>query len=186
MKILPKEFYRRDPAIVARCLLGKVLMRRVGSKILSGKIVEVEAYYSKGDPAFRSDFLPKILSYEPGTAFIYMVHANWLLNVIAYDEVFGGVLIRALEPLGGVERMKKNRGVEDIRELANGPGKLTKALEITGALNGVDVSDRESDLTICSLWRGGVKVESSHRIGVREDLRRRLRFFIKGSEFVSK
>ncbi|MGQ9597541.1 MAG: DNA-3-methyladenine glycosylase [Thermoproteota archaeon] len=186
MRILSKGFYRRDPAIVARGLLGKVLVRRIGSENLSGKIVEVEAYYSKGDPAFRTGFLPRLLSYEPGAAFIYMVHANWLLNIIAYDKVFGGVLIRALEPLGGVERMMRNRCVEDIRELTNAPGRLAKALKITGALNGVDVSDRRSHLIICPLQKAGVKVGSSYRIGVRRDLRRRLRFFIKGSEFVSK
>lgn len=186
MRILPKEFYRRDPAMVARGLLGKVLVRRIGSENLSGKIVEVEAYYSKGDPAFRTGFLPRLLSYEPGAAFIYMVHANWLLNVIAYDKVFGGVLIRALEPLSGVERMKKNRGVEDTRELTNGPGRLTKALKITGVLNGVDVSNRRSSLMICCSQGRRVRIGSSHRIGVRRDLKRRLRFFIKGSGFVSK
>lgn len=186
MKVLPKGFYTRDPSTVARDLLGKVLVRKIGSKRLVGKIVEVEAYYSRGDPAFRTDFLERLSSYEPGMAFIYMVHANWLLNIIAYDEVLGGVLIRAVEPLEGIEEMAKNRGVRDIFKLTNGPGRLTKALGITGALDGVDVSDRNSDLVICYWQRGRVEIQSSRRIGVKKDLKRRLRFYIKGSRFVSK
>lgn len=185
-KILPKQFYIRDPEIVAQKLLGKFLIRRLDSKLLAGKIVETEAYYSEGDPAFRKDFLPKILSFEPGTVFIYMVHASWLLNIISYDRIFGGVLIRAIEPIEGIDVMKKFRGVDSISNLTNGPGKLTKAMCITKDLNGLKVFDKGSLLNVCSGNEGKIKIVSSYRIGVKMDLDRKLRFFVSGNNFVSK
>lgn len=184
-KILPQQFYIKDPEIVARKLLGKILIRRLDSKLLAGKIVETEAYYSQGDPAFRNDFFPKILSFEPGTTFIYMVHANWLLNIIAYDKIFGGVLIRAIEPIEGVDIMRKLRGIDSVFNLTNGPGKLTKAMNITKDLNGLKAYDRVSQLIICSWKKEKIEIVSSYRIGVKEDLDRKLRFFIKGNNFVS-
>ncbi|MEM0053170.1 MAG: DNA-3-methyladenine glycosylase [Nitrososphaeria archaeon] len=185
-KILPQEFYIDDPEVVARKLLGKALVRKLDSKKLVGKIVETEAYYSENDPAFRKDFLPKILNFKQGTTFIYMVHANWLLNVIAYNKIFGGVLIRAVEPIEGVDIMKKFRRVDDILKLTNGPGKLTKAMNITKDLNGVKVYDTGSKLMISSLEEGELEIVSSYRVGVKEDLDRKLRFFIKSNNFVSK
>ena len=185
MKILPKKFYERDSEIVAKNLIGKALVRKIGLKNLIGKIVETEAYYAENDPAFRKDFLPKILNYKPGTAFIYMVHGNWLLNIIAYKEIFGGVLIRAIEPIEGIKEMKKFRGTNDIFNLTNGPGKLTKALKINKELNGINVSKRESEIIICSLKNEKIEIESSYRIGVKKDLEKKLRFFIKGNKFVS-
>jgi DNA-3-methyladenine glycosylase len=185
-RILPQQFYIRDPEIVAQKLLGKILVRRIDSKLLAGKIVETEAYYSEGDPAFRRDFLPKILGFEPGTAFIYMVHANWLLNVIAYDKIFGGVLIRAIEPIEGIDLMKNFRKVDNIFDLTNGPGKLTKAMCISKDLNGLKVFDERSLLKVCSINGEKIEVVSSYRIGVKRDLDRKLRFYIKGNNFVSK
>jgi DNA-3-methyladenine glycosylase len=185
-KILPQQFYIRDPEIVAQKLLGKILVRRIDSKLLAGKIVETEAYYSEGDPAFRRDFLLKILGFEPGTAFIYMVHANWLLNVIAYDKIFGGVLIRAVEPIEGIDLMKNFRKVDNLYDLTSGPGKLTKAMCISKDLNGLKVFDERSLLKVCSINGEKIEVVSSYRIGVKRDLDRKLRFYIKGSNFVSK
>ncbi|MBC7090977.1 MAG: DNA-3-methyladenine glycosylase [Nitrososphaeria archaeon] len=184
--MLPKQFYIRDPAIVAQKLLGKILIRKLDSKLLTGKIVETEAYYSEGDPAFRKDFLPKILSLEPGTAFIYMVHASWLLNIISYDRIFGGVLIRAIEPIEGIDVMKKFRGIDSISNLTNGPGKLTKAMCITKDLNGLKVFDERSLLNVCYGNKKKIEIVSSYRIGVKRDLDRKLRFFISGNNFVSK
>ncbi|MCX8188328.1 MAG: DNA-3-methyladenine glycosylase [Nitrososphaeria archaeon] len=186
-KILPQEFYINEPELVAKKLLGKALVRRLYSKNLIGKIVETEAYYSEGDPAFRKDFLPRILNLKQGTAFIYMVHANWLLNVIAYDKIFGGVLIRAIEPIEGVDTMRKFRGMNNIFNLTNGPGKLTKAMNITKDLNGVKVYDTKSKLIICSFKKEEeTEIISSYRVGVKKDLNKKLRFFIKGNNFVSK
>ncbi|HDN05635.1 MAG TPA: 3-methyladenine DNA glycosylase, partial [Candidatus Bathyarchaeota archaeon] len=98
----------------------------------------------------------------------------------------GAVLIRAIEPLEGIEIMRKNRKVEDIRNLTSGPGKLTKALAITKEQNGIDVTERSSELTIAEGKMESFEIETSHRIGVKNDLPRELRFFVKGNKFVSK
>ncbi|MEM1566850.1 MAG: DNA-3-methyladenine glycosylase [Candidatus Bathyarchaeia archaeon] len=191
MKTLPRSFYERDPATVAKELLGKVLVRRLANQVLSGKIVETEAYYGKDDPASKAYKGRKTFNEpmfrEAGRTFIYMVHGKWLLNIVAHPKgEVGAVLIRALEPIQGVEIMKKNRKTSNVKELANGPGKLTKALAITKELNGVDVTDKESALIITEGGKEGFDVCASHRIGVKADLPQDLRFYIKGNLFVSK
>ncbi|RLI42459.1 hypothetical protein DRO59_04080 [Candidatus Bathyarchaeota archaeon] len=191
MKVLPKDFYERDPALVAKELLGKILVRRLGSKVLSGKIVETEAYYGKNDPASRAytgrKIFNELMFLDVGKAFIYMVHANWLLNIVAHlKNDVGAVLIRAIEPLEGIEIMRKNRKVEEIRNLTSGPGKLTKALAITKEQNGIDVAEISSELTIAEGKMESFEIGTSHRIGVKNDLPQELRFFIKGNKFVSK
>jgi len=192
-EILPRKFYERDPEKVARDLLGKILIRKIGDKTLSGIIVETEAYYGPGDPASRaSDGMKnfnKLMWHEPGVAFIYNVHKYWMFNIVAHEpgEV-GAVLIRAIEPLEGVEIMKSKRGIsgnERLIELTNGPGKFTVAFGIDKRLNGVCLTSKESPIYIVNT-RVQVKVSSSKRIGVRADLNRDLRFFIKENRFVSK
>jgi len=158
---------------------------------LSGRIVETEAYFGLNDPASRAHMGRKpynqLMFLGAGKTFIYMVHANWLLNIVAHSKGgVGAVLIRAIEPLQGTQAMLKNRNVRDIRDLTSGPGKLTEALGITKDLNGIDVTDRNSKLTIIEQRRENFTVGSSHRIGVKSDLPQELRFFIKGNKFVSK
>lgn len=190
MKVLPKEFYERDPKLVALELLGKKLVRRMDGAILSGLIVETEAYYGVEDPASRA--FKGLKKYNrwmwdaPGTAFIYNVHNNWMFNIVAHEpKRIGAILIRALEPLEGVDIMKVNRGVPDLHPLTSGPGRLTKALKIDKGLNGVPVTSSESEVFVVD---NALKFEvsSSHRIGVRRDLNEELRFFIKGNSFVSR
>lgn len=191
MKILERKFYERDPATAAKDLLEKILVRKINSKALTGKIVETEAYYGERDPASRAykgrTKFNELMYAEPGRTFIYMVHANWLLNIVAHlkGEV-GAVLIRAVEPIQGIEVMVKNRVVKNFRSLTNGPGKLTKALDITRELNGIDVTKRKSELRVTGGKKEEFEIASSHRIGVRMDLLEELRFFIKGNKFVSK
>jgi len=189
--MLQTNFYQRHPAQVAKDLLGKTLVRRLNSEILSGRIVETEAYFGLNDPASRAHMGRKpynqLMFLDAGKTFIYMVHANWLLNIVAHSKGgVGAVLIRAIEPLQGTQAMLKNRNVRDIRDLTSGPGKLTEALGITKDLNGIDVTDRNSKLTIIEQRRENFTVGSSHRIGVKSDLPQELRFFIKGNKFVSK
>ncbi len=191
LKVLQRRFYERDPAVVAKNLLGKIVLRKLDSEILSGKIVETEAYYGEEDPASRAYKGRKkfnaLMYAEPGRTFIYMVHGNWLLNIVAHLKGdVGAVLIRAIEPVRGIEVMREKREVENLRNLTNGPGKLTKALGITKELNGVDVTNRRSDLTVIEREERESEVSSSHRVGVRKDLARELRFFVKGNKFVSK
>ncbi|MEM3565736.1 MAG: DNA-3-methyladenine glycosylase [Candidatus Bathyarchaeia archaeon] len=191
MKTLSKSFYERDPAIVARELLGKVLVRKLNHQTLSGKIVETEAYYGEKDPASKAyegrKAFNELMFSDAGKAFIYMVHGNWLLNIVAHPKGgVGAVLIRAVEPLQGIEVMMKNRGVEDIYALTSGPGRLTKALSITKKQNGLDVTRAENEIAIFEAAAEEFEICTSHRIGVKKDLPQELRFYIKGNRFVSK
>ena len=190
MKLLPRSFYERDPARVARELLGNVLVHRSPEGTTSGRIVETEAYFGRDDPASRASRkrtkLNELMWWHGGLAFIYMVHAKWMFNVTAEREgVPGAVLVRALEPLDGVELMKCRRGVDDERLLMSGPGRLTQAMGITCDHHKLDLT-RSRVLTILGGASTNFKVARSHRIGVSADLRRELRFFIRGNPFVSK
>ncbi|MEM3728849.1 MAG: DNA-3-methyladenine glycosylase [Candidatus Bathyarchaeia archaeon] len=191
MKTLPKSFYERNPAIVARELLGKVLVRKLNHQTLSGKIVETEAYYGEKDPASKAyegrKAFNELMFSDAGKAFIYMVHGNWLLNIVAHPKGgVGAVLIRAVEPIQGIEVMMKNRGVEDIYALTSGPGRLTKALSITKKQNGLDVTRAENEIAIFEATAEEFEICTSHRIGVKRDLPQELRFYIKENRFVSK
>jgi DNA-3-methyladenine glycosylase len=189
MKTLSKDFYERNPASVAKDLLGKTLLRKLDSEVLSGKIVETEAYYGGNDPASRAyrgrKRFNELMFMSVGKAFIYMVHANWLLNIVAHVEGgVGAVLIRAIEPIKGIETMQNNRNVKRLRDLTNGPGKLTKALAVTKELNGTDVTQRDSQIVVIEVEKEGFEICSSHRIGVKMDLPQELRFFIKENKFI--
>ena len=191
MSVLPRSFYERDPAIVAKELLGKILGRRLGSESLSGKIVETEAYYGENDPASKAykgrKKFNELMFFDVGKAFIYMVHGNWLLNIVAHAKGdVGAVLIRALEPQEGVEIMQRQRKANSLNKLTSGPGMLAKALAITKELNGIDVTERSSELFIVEGVMEKIQICSSHRIGVKIDLPQDLRFFIMRNKFVSK
>ena len=190
MRALSRDFYERKPALVAEGLLGKILLRKLGSEVLSGKIVETEAYYGRNDPASRAykgkKRFNELMFMDVGKTFIYMVHANWLLNIVAHPRGgVGAVLIRAVEPIEGIETMWNNRNVKRLRDLTNGPGKLTKALAVTKELNEIDVTKGDSQLVVSEGERESFEVCSSHRIGVKMDLLQELRFFIKENKFVS-
>jgi len=191
VKTLSTEFYQRDPALVAKDLLGKILLRRLNSEVLSGEIVETEAYYGENDPASKAyrgrKMFNELMFMDVGKAFIYMVHGNWLLNTVAHLTAdVGAVLIRSVEPFQGIETMRKNRNVKDMRDLTSGPGKLTEAFFVTKDLNGVDVTKKTSELVVLEGKEESIQICSSHRIGVKADLPQKLRFFVKGNKFVSK
>jgi DNA-3-methyladenine glycosylase len=187
---LPRQFYETDPGEAAEGLLGNILVRNLKAETLSGLIVETEAYYGSDDPASRArdgmkDY-NRLMWDQPGLTFIYNVHKYWMLNIVAHEpNQVGAVLIRAIEPIDGIETMKKNRGIENVEELTNGPGKLTVALEIDNGLHGIPVTSYESGITIAEN-KTDFKVGSSNRIGVRKDLKKKLRFYIEGNTFVSK
>ena len=188
--ILSKKFYLNNAKIVAVNLLGKVLVRRMDDKILSGIIVETEAYFGENDPASRASKgyknFNKLMWEEGGKTFIYMVHGNWLLNIVTSPQnIPSAVLIRALQPLEGIEIMKKNRGIDNIYRLTSGPGMLTKALKIDKSLNGVEVTSPQSPICIEDRGYKVFKICCSHRIGVKRDLPEKLRFYIKDNPFVS-
>ena len=189
-KVLPQQFYENDPEIVARKLLGKMLIRKLGNDLLEGVIVETEAYYGYNDPASRAYHGQKKFNKPmwgtPGKIFIYNVHRYWMLNVVAHEsDQIGAVLIRAIEPTKGVETMNVNRPVKNVTYLTNGPGKLTLALKINKSLNNIPIHSLKSEISIIAN-NLDFEVGCSHRIGVKEDLKRKLRFFIKGNTFVSR
>jgi DNA-3-methyladenine glycosylase len=189
-EVLPREFYERDPETVAKELLGKRLIRKSGKNLLEGIIVETEAYYGLNDPASRAYHgikkYNKPMWKEPGRAFIYNVHKYLMFNIVAHKpNNIGAVLVRAVEPTKGIEIMKKNRPVKKLFDLANGPGKLTIALKINRDLNGVPVTSCKREITIANN-NMEFEIGISNRIGVRKDLQRKLRFFIKTNRFVSK
>jgi DNA-3-methyladenine glycosylase len=187
---LPREFFVRDPAFVARELLGKRLIHRIEGGSLEGVIVETEAYFGLLDPASRAfrgkkDY-NRLMWGEPGRVFVYNVHRYWMFNVVAHEPgEIGAVLIRALEPTIGLDAMLRNRPVEDHEELTSGPGKLTIAFGMDKSLHGHDVTDPESEVYFVD---GSLEHEigTSRRIGVTRDLDMDLRFFAKGNPYVSR
>jgi DNA-3-methyladenine glycosylase len=173
--ILDRSFYERPTVAVARDLLGKVLVHEKAA----GRIVEVEAYLGLDDRAahaFRG-LTPrtKVLFGPPGHAYVYLIYGMYeCLNLVTEPEGLPGcVLIRALEPLAGIERP------------ASGPGKLTMALGIDRRHNGADVT--RGPLTVRRLpSEAAVEIIVTPRIGIRQDVDRPLRFLIAGSRFVSR
>jgi len=190
--VLPRSFYVQDSVTVARELVGKLLVRRLEGVDLIGRIVEVEAYGGENDPAshaFRGvTDRNRLMFGVGGFAYVYFTYGkHWCFNVTTGPEgVAGAVLARALEPLRGIEVMQKNRGVKRLRDLTNGPGKLTEALGIRGELNGVDLT-KEGELFICkSEEKGNFEVVVGKRVGIRFGLQKPWRFYIKDNKFVSR
>lgn len=189
MQLLQKDFYSRRTELVARDLLGKILVRRIGDELLGGIIVETEAYFGGDDPASRAfngmKAYNRVMFEEPGRLFIYNVHKYWMLNIIAHTDGVGGILIRAIEPTMGLEIMKQNRSVKKLRGLTSGPGKLTLALDVDKSLNGIYVIKESSPVYVMDN-EFECAIGTSHRIGVTRDLPEHLRFYVKNNIFVSK
>ncbi len=191
MKRLQRSFFEEYTPTVAKRLLGRILVRRFRGKTLSGKIVEVEAYRGLDDPASHAyggeTARNRVMFGEAGHAYVYFTYGfHFCLNVTTEKVgVAGAVLIRALQPVGGVEIMMKNREKTDLVELTSGPGKLTRALRIDGELNGEDlVTSRR--LFIMTGDEVNLKIRETSRIGIDEGLEFKWRFFIEGNQFVSK
>jgi DNA-3-methyladenine glycosylase len=190
LRRLPRGFFERYTPTVARALLGTRLVRIVGGRRLSGIIVETEAYRGRRDPAshaFRGlTGRNRVMFGEAGHAYVYFTYGNhWMLNITTEKEgIPGAVLIRAIEPSEGAPVMRKNRGLHSVADLANGPGKLTKALAIGRELNGEDMV-KSPRLFVEEGKKTGL-VGASSRVGITEGAELRWRFFIKGSRFVSK
>ena len=189
MQTLQREFYNRKTDLVARELLGKILVRRLGDELLGGIIVETEAYFGGNDPASRAFHGMKeynrVMFEEPGRLFIYNVHKYWMLNVIAHSDGVGGILIRAIEPTMSIEAMRKNRPVKQLRDLTSGPGKLTIALGVDKSLNGVNVTSTSSPVYLLENSYE-FDMDTSHRIGVTRDLPEHYRYYIKDNKYVSR
>lgn len=189
MEPLPRSFYERGPAEVAEGLLGKLLVRLYGGWRLSGIIVETEAYYGELDPASRASRkggLAEVMRGTVGVALVYGVHGHWLFNVVAHEPGgVGGVLIRALKPVEGLEIMMDLRHTKDVKLIASGPGRLTQAMAIGKWAHGKPVYTEMHGLWIEDSRRK-VDVARSWRVGVTEDLPIQLRFYVDGCPYVSK
>ena len=193
---LPRSFFLDPPDVVARKLIGKVLVRRYERRRLAGRIVEVEAYFGLDDPAAHT-FIGKtprnaVLFGPPGFAYVYFIYGmHYCLNFSCEpDGQAGGVLLRALEPLEGLKRMAELRGLDpdaNPRLLTSGPGRLCEALGITRAThNGVDVTSRRSGLWVEDDGFACGDLDVSPRVGIRKAADRPLRFALAGNRFVSK
>ena len=188
------RFYARPTEEVARGLLGRILVSDIGGRgrQTTGRIVEVEAYVGPHDPAchaygHRRTARTEPLYGPPGTAYVYFTYGmHWCLNAVTETKDFpAAVLIRALEPLEGLTTMRARRASDKDRQLCAGPARLCEALGVTGAVNGL------------SLQRGPLRIVDaptpkkseivvSPRVGIRQAVDWPLRFYLKGSPWVSR
>ena len=197
-KRLNRSFFKRHPKEVAPDLLGKYLVRKINGKKIIAKIVETEAYGGKEDKGChvgRFGYTKRTASLfgKVGCAYIYSVYINtYCLNVVAHkDDEAGGVLIRALEPILGIEVILRNLNKRDydIRKLLNGPGKLCKALKITKALNGLDMVKGDKIYIINGERVSKKSIITTPRINIpyaKEAKEWPWRFVIKDSPFLSR
>jgi DNA-3-methyladenine glycosylase len=193
--VLPRAFYDRDPRLVGPDLLGKVLIRREGRRMLAARIVEIEAYLGTEDPAAHASIgktaRNAVLFGPPGYAYVYFIYGNhYCLNVSCLpDGTPGGILFRALEPLAGISEMYKLRGIEngsDPRKLTSGPGRLAAAFGITRQRdNGKDLTNSRSDLYIADDSTLPPQVLITKRIGITKAADMPLRYIVAGNRFVS-
>jgi DNA-3-methyladenine glycosylase len=185
---LRRAFYERGTVEVARGLLGRVLAHGPAA----GVIVETEAYLGGDDLASHSAVgitdRTRVIFGPPGHAYVYLAYGmHECLNIVAEPEGKPGcVLIRAIQPLDGIELMRSRRpGARTDRDLASGPGKLTQALGITRAHTGVDMT--HGDLVVrAPAHRQHIEIEVTPRIGITKCAERPLRFVIKGNPYVSR
>jgi DNA-3-methyladenine glycosylase len=186
---LDRDALPSDTIALARFLIGKTLVHEVGEARLGGRIVETEAYLT-GDAAshaFRGETRRnRSMFLERGHAYVYIAYGCWpVLNVTSEAAGIGtAVLVRALEPLQGIEQMQLGRKPARLVDLTRGPGRLAAAMRITMAHDGVDLCGTGA------LWLGTPVREPdaigiSTRIGISKDADRPLRFFERGSRYVS-
>lgn len=185
-RILNREFFSRDTALVARELLGKALVRISSGVRTSGIITETEAYYGSGDPAshaYRGQTpRSRPMFGRAGISYIYLCYGvYWLLNVVSEKEgTPGAVLIRGLKPLEGKKIMQERR--KTAGGLANGPGKLTVAMDIGKEDNGIDMTTDENGLYFSNGLekQSNFNIRVTSRIGITEGKDRMLRYIAVG------
>jgi len=192
IKPLPQEFYEQPTLELAKALLGCLLVKETKEGIAAGYIVETEAYIGPGDRAAHSyqnrrTKRTEVMFQRSGLAYTYLMHTHCLFNVVSGgEEKPEAVLIRALEPRSGIELMKRRRGLEDLKSLTSGPGKLTKSM-------GISIEDYGRPLTSPPIYIAkGICPESistGKRIGINNSGDARdypWRFWITNSKYVSR
>jgi DNA-3-methyladenine glycosylase len=200
---LERSFYERNTLIVAKELLGRVLVHITPEGVTRGRIVETEAYMGpedKGAHSYRGRHTPRMdpLYKTGGFAYIYQLHGyNYCINVVTQEEgIPQAVLIRALEPIEGLELMARRRKIDisdsrksKLKNLTNGPSKLCQAMNINTSLNGIDLCGNEVFITSQAGLRSNEEMVAAPRIHIdyAEEYRDKLwRFLLKGNAFVSK
>jgi DNA-3-methyladenine glycosylase len=192
-------FYLQPTICIAKQLIGAKIIRKIGENILSGYIVETEAYL-QDDPACHAvKILPdgsinhkkthrnEQMFKEPGSAYIYFTYGNhYMLNVVTQPPgIPEAVLIRAVEPIDGISDMQKERNTQNVVNLCNGPGKLTQALSIDKALNGHSLN--EYPLIICKGFSVNEEdIQITQRIGISNAIDKPWRFYLKNSKYISR
>lgn len=180
MNLLPQSFFAENTVTVAKGLLGKV----IAVKGMKARIVETEAYgRDPASHAFKRTERSALMYDTYGHVYVYLIYGMYeCLNFTTEKNKAGAVLIRAVEPLKGVGKMKKSRKSRDIYDLCSGPGKLCQALNITRKLNGVKLGKE------VKVFDDGFKIKTigiSSRIGIKDALHLPWRFYLEGNEFVS-
>ena len=193
--LLHRDFFLRSPEVVARELLGKLLVRQYGAETLLARVTETEAYFGSDDPAAHSAAgrtkRTEVLFGPPGHAYVYLIYGkHFCLNVSCEPEGQAGcVLLRAAEPLMGLEAMRQLRRLPETTKtgiLTVGPGRLCEALGITRAsINGMDLTKSESPLQLSEDGHRPASVLATPRIGIRRATDRLARFCSDGDSFVS-
>ena len=194
IKPLPVDFYLQDTREAAKKLLGRLLVRTLPTgEVLSGIIVETEAYLTD-DPAchaYRGQTPRNAAMFgPPGHAYVYFTYGlHMMLNLVCAPEgVAEAVLIRALEPVEGIETMRLNRGgMAQARQLTNGPGKLAQALALTRIdHNGLDVTDAGSELYVLPHAFPAFEIVETTRIGISQGVELPWRYYVRGNAYVSR
>jgi DNA-3-methyladenine glycosylase len=195
LKKLPRSFYTRSALLVAQDLLGKILVRKIGKSILSGKIVEVEAYLGVKDQASHAyrgkTKRNEVMFREGGYLYVYFTYGmHFCANIVTGEQDEGeAVLIRALEPVTGIEVMKRNRGFAKsagtTHTLTNGPAKLCQALGIGRKENGTDLLGNKI-FVVDGDSIPKSSIGASIRIGISRGKEKKWRFYMKGNNWVSR
>ena len=193
---LPSEFYLQDTVTVARAILGCVLWRRIDRQLLAARIVETEAYLGANDAASHArrglrSARNESMYLEGGHAYVYFTYGmHWCMNVVTQEEdVAEAVLLRAAEPLRGIDEMRERRPkAKRDHDLMNGPGKLCSALAIDKSLDGENLRGARLYITARDIDVDDEDIAVSPRIGVEGAIGAAhwpLRFFLKSNRYVS-
>ncbi|MEA2162674.1 MAG: DNA-3-methyladenine glycosylase [Thermoanaerobaculia bacterium] len=194
---LSRDFYLQDTVTVARALLGCVLWRRTARELVAARLVEVEAYLGANDSASHArrglrSARNESMYLEGGHAYVYFTYGmHWCLNVVtAEGDIAEAVLLRAAEPLRGIEAMRERRPkAKRDRDLLNGPGKLCSAMAVDKSLDGEPLYGDQLWVAPRDLHVTEDEIAVSHRVGVEnsgEAAHWPLRFFIRGNPYVSR